>query len=225
MTPATTSNDPAVPRWQILVVLLFPALYILNARMPWAQGLWVDLDKSYFVPFWSSIIVLHTFGAILVVALLRGSGVRSSAIGFNLSAGRALTILLGLAVAGLLAVGLRELFPYTNTDDLGLQIGWPVGKQEQLFWIVVCLFAGVCEELIFRGFALQALRSRGFAIWQAVLISTLSFSLIHGAADVVVTAVSFAAGLMFAGIYVWSRNLALVMSLHALTDLTFILTP
>ena len=130
-----------------------------------------------------------------------------------------------LSVAGLLAVASRELLAYESTDHLGFQTGWPADLQQRVFWIVVSLFAGICEELIFRGFAIPALESRGFSRWHCVLITSLSFSLIHGAADLTITAVSFVAGLVFAAIYLWRRNLALVMIVHSVSDLSFILTP
>ncbi len=216
--------ETRIPAWQIVVVLVFPILYAINARLPWSEGLWVDHDKSYFVPFWISVIALHSVAAILVVHFLRRSEVTASQIGFHLDSRRAVTTLLWLGALGLAAVAIRQIVPYENVDDLGLQIGWPTSQPERLFWILVCLFAGVCEELIFRGFAIPALESRGFKVWHAVLISTVSFSVIHGAADLTVTGISFVAGLLFAALYVWRRNLALVMVVHALSDLSFILT-
>ena len=205
------------------MVLVFPVLYAINARLPWSEGLWVDHDKSYFVPFWISVIALHSVAAMLVVHFLRRSGVAASEIGFHLDSRQAVTALLWLGALGLAAVAFRQVVPYEMVDDLGLQIGWPASQPERLFWIIVCLFAGVCEELIFRGFAIPALESRGFRSWQAVLVSTVSFSVIHGAADLTVTGISFVAGLVFAALYLWRRNLALVMVVHALSDLSFIL--
>ena len=215
-----------VPGWQVVALLVvFPLLYAVNARLPWSQGLWVGHDKAYFVPFWSSILVLHTLGSVAVISILRKKGTPLAAIGFDLDRRQALVALGSLVAVGLLAVAFREWVPYANTDDLGWQIGWPVDQRERFFWIVVCLFAGVCEELIFRGFAIPTLESRDFHLWQVVLLSNISFSLIHGAADLTITAISFGAGLVFTALYLWRRNLALVMIVHALSDLTFLVTP
>jgi membrane protease YdiL (CAAX protease family) len=208
-----------------LVLVVFPLLYVINARMPWAQALWVEQDKSWFVTFWSSILLLHTVGSVLVVSLLRRGGESAASIGFHLDARRAALLLLTLVAIGLLLVGIREVVPYENVDDLGYQIGWPADQRERLFWIVVCVFAGVCEELVFRGYAIPALRSRGLPLWAVVLLSNVSFALIHGAADPVVTTISFVAGLVFTAVYLWRRSLATVMVVHALADLTFIVTP
>lgn len=63
------------------------------------------------------------------------------------------------------------------------------------------------------------------SVWVAVLISTASFSLITGGTSWVITAVTFVVGLLFAAIYLWKRNLAFVMIVHALADWSLLVLP
>lgn len=214
-----------VPTWQIIVVLLLPLLYVANARMPWAQSLWVDLDKSYYYAFWLSIVVIYFISAGIVFRFMKRSRITMSDIGFHSSNRSSLIMVASLVALGLLAVVFRIALPYANTDDLGFQIGWPVNTLERLFWIPIYIGAGFFEELVYRGFAIPALRGKSVPTWLVVVITSVAFSLIHGAADWLISGLTFVLGVVFALIFLWRRNLALVMIIHALADWGFLLTP
>ena len=130
-----------------------------------------------------------------------------------------------LVALGLFAVVFRIVVPYANTDDLGFHIGWPVDTTERLFWIPIYICAGFFEELVYRGYAIPALRGKNVQTWLAVFITSAAFSLIPGAADWVISGLAFVLGIIFALTYLWRRNLALVMIIHALADWGFLLLP
>jgi len=48
-----------------------------------------------------------------------------------------------------------------------------------LFVTLIPVSAGFCEELIWRGYAIQRLKARGRGRWSTILISAVSFALIH----------------------------------------------
>lgn len=214
-----------VPTWQIIVVLLLPLLYVVNARMPWAQHLWADLDKSYYYAFWLSIVVIHFISGGIVFHFMKRSRITMSDIGFHSSMRSSVIMVAVLVALGLFAVVFRIVVPYANTDDLGFQIGWPVDTTERLFWIPIYICAGFFEELVYRGYAIPALRGKNVQTWLAVFITSAAFSLIHGAADWVISGLAFVLGIIFALTYLWRRNLALVMIIHALADWGFLLLP
>ena len=214
-----------VPTWQIVVVLLLPLLFIANARMPWAEALWVGYDKSYYYAFWLSIVALYLVSAGIVFYFMRRSGITLSDIGLYATRRSSLTIVAALVGLGLAAVVFRIVVSYANTDDLGFQIGWPVTTAQRLFWIPIYICAGFFEELVYRGFAIPALRGKNIQTWLAVFITSAAFSLIHGAADWLMTGLTFLLGVAFASIFLWRRNLAQVMIIHALADWGFLLIP
>ena len=211
----------SIPTWQIVLVLLLPALYLVNARMPWALGLWGDHDRSYYYAFWLSIVCLYAISGSVVFYFMNRSGVTMRDIGFRMSRKSSLFIIASLLALGLLAVTFRTAMPYEST----WQTGWPVTTPERLFWIPVYICAGFFEELVYRGFAISALRGKGIATWLVVLISSIAFCLIHGGATWLLSGITLLLGIMFALIYLWRKSLGLVMVIHALGDWAFLLVP
>jgi len=214
-----------LPAWQLGVVLLTPGLFVLNARMPWAQSLWVEGDKAYFYAFWSSIVLLYLVTSAVSFLFLKQAGAGLSDIGFRASSTATVKMIGAFVVLGLAAVWFRTVAGYENTDDLGFQVGWPASTPERLFWIPIYLAAGFFEEFVYRGVTISGLRGKGVPSWLAVGVASLAFSLIHGGGSWLISIITFGVGLLLGGIYLWRRNLAIVMVIHALADWTFIVTP
>lgn len=97
----------------------------------------------------------------------------------------------------------------------------PATRAERRWWVLIGLTAGICEEILFRGFLLHYLHAFP---WQldltlALVASAIIFGLQHlyqGANGVVATALM---GALFAVLFVLSRSLLLPMLLHAALDL------
>ena len=95
---------------------------------------------------------------------------------------------------------------------------------EQLAWgLVVSIFAGICEEIAYRGYLIPYCR-----FWlperPALVAATLLFGIAHlyqGATGVLVTGLL---GLGFGYIYVETGSLALPMALHAAVDISAMVT-
>jgi membrane protease YdiL (CAAX protease family) len=78
--------------------------------------------------------------------------------------------------------------------------------------------AGICEEILFRGYLIWYL-SWLMGLWPAVLVSSLLFGLAHsyqGASGILRTVL---AGLLFALLYLLTRSLWIPMLLHAFIDI------
>jgi membrane protease YdiL (CAAX protease family) len=95
---------------------------------------------------------------------------------------------------------------------------------EQLAWgLVVSLFAGLCEEIAYRGYLIPYCRF-WLAEWPALIAASILFGLAHiyqGAAGTLVTA---ALGLSFGYLFVESGSLALPIALHAAVDISAMVT-
>jgi uncharacterized protein len=55
----------------------------------------------------------------------------------------------------------------------------PQSSAEMLPFLALAVTAGVCEEFLYRGFALAAFNRAGLPVWTAVLLSSVLFSLAH----------------------------------------------
>ncbi len=95
----------------------------------------------------------------------------------------------------------------------------PRTRDEKLLMVVTAFTAGVCEEVLFRGYAYHALRRLRLPRWWAVPVTTTSFACIHGLEQpVVLLALRVAAGLRFFALYFWRGNLRGAILIHMAAD-------
>jgi membrane protease YdiL (CAAX protease family) len=78
--------------------------------------------------------------------------------------------------------------------------------------------AGLCEELLYRGF-LMAYIGALWGFWPAVILSSLVFGLGHAYQGTSGIATTGTIGLILAGLFVLTGSLWVPMLLHAATDL------
>jgi membrane protease YdiL (CAAX protease family) len=95
---------------------------------------------------------------------------------------------------------------------------------EQLAWgLIVSVFAGLCEEIAYRGYLIPYCRF-WLAEWPALIVAALLFGVAHlyqGIAGILLTALL---GFAFGFIYVETGSLALPIALHAAVDISAMLT-
>jgi membrane protease YdiL (CAAX protease family) len=95
----------------------------------------------------------------------------------------------------------------------------PTNEVEIGPYCAVAVTAGVCEEFLYRGFAMAALTQAGLPLWTVVLISSILFGLAHayqGRSGVAGTALL---GLVFAISRVYHESLVPVMLWHTAVDI------
>jgi CAAX protease family protein len=95
----------------------------------------------------------------------------------------------------------------------------PVNLLEYLPYSALAITAGICEEFVYRGFAIAAFSKAGLPLWMAVLVSSLLFGLAHayqGRGGIISTGIF---GVLLAIGRVWFGSLLPVMMWHAGLDL------
>jgi len=95
---------------------------------------------------------------------------------------------------------------------------FPHSATETLLFIMLALTAGVCEEFIFRGFAIAALFGAGLSSWAAVIVSSLMFGVAHlyqGKGGSVGTGIL---GVLFASVRIAYHSIFPVIIWHAVLD-------
>ena len=95
----------------------------------------------------------------------------------------------------------------------------PVSFLEYLPYSALAITAGVCEEFLYRGFALAALGRAGVPVWLSVMLTSILFGLAHayqGKAGILSTGLF---GVFLALGRLWFAGLVPVMMWHAGLDL------
>lgn len=117
-------------------------------------------------------------------------------------------------MAGILAA-IRPALSGTDAAQLRQVLSAPFGLRAALI-----ITAGICEEILFRGYALERLALFTKNIWIAGLVGTILFTLAHAPRygfrpDLIGV---FAIGAILSLVYIWRRNIAGCIALHWLID-------
>lgn len=94
----------------------------------------------------------------------------------------------------------------------------PANSLEFLVYVALALTAGICEEFLYRGFAMAALSRAGLGIWEVVILTSILFGFAHayqGISGIIGTSLM---GFVFAGARLLVGSLAPVMVWHAAVD-------
>jgi membrane protease YdiL (CAAX protease family) len=94
----------------------------------------------------------------------------------------------------------------------------PVTGIEMLLFLVLSISAGVCEELVFRGYLQQQFARMGHRVWVGVALSALVFGAAHGYEGVAGVLLIAAYGAMFGVLALLRRGLRTGMIAHAWHD-------
>lgn len=95
----------------------------------------------------------------------------------------------------------------------------PKSFLEITLWIFLCLTAGFCEEIAFRGYLQKQLHAFTGSIWVAVILQGMVFGIAHGYQGWKNVVVITALGLLYGTLAAWRGNLRTNMISHAWSDL------
>lgn len=101
----------------------------------------------------------------------------------------------------------------------------PSDREERRWWWVVCITAGICEEIVYRGFLLHYLHANPWHVsltW-ALIISSLIFGVGHLYQGIAGAASTFVGGVLLGALFVITGSLLLPVLIHTLTDLRVLL--
>jgi hypothetical protein len=94
----------------------------------------------------------------------------------------------------------------------------PVTGLEMMLFLILSISAGVCEELVFRGYLQQQFARMGQRVWVGVALSALVFGAAHGYEGVAGVLLIAAYGAMFGVLALLRRGLRTGMIAHAWHD-------
>jgi membrane protease YdiL (CAAX protease family) len=95
----------------------------------------------------------------------------------------------------------------------------PKNRTERAVWIVVSLTAGVCEEVLYRGWLLSLFAATLGSVWLGLLISSILFGFAHAYQGRPAILGTGAIGAVFGFLFIFSGSLIPGQVLHAAMDL------
>jgi membrane protease YdiL (CAAX protease family) len=197
--------------WAIVgLIVVFGWNYVLTGRSHDLTNVHDDLVT--IAAEWAVVIIL----AIIAFGFQKRS-VRD--FGLRMLGWRDLLIMIGVLVASYLVTGIIMRFvpmpAWATPDAMRRLISVPFSVK-----LGLVLTAGICEEFIYRGFAIEELGGLTGSLWLGGLISLLGFSLAHMGLYGFTPAllVPAALGAFLTLLYLWRRNLPVCMLMHAILD-------
>jgi membrane protease YdiL (CAAX protease family) len=221
MTDGTTIDEASgarlvIPRWQVLVLLVgFPIAYWINSVMPWSYRLFVERDHRYFLAFGISICVLHWASLATALWFVKQAGGTPSTIGLHLRASGLALFVVAIAVVGGALIAVRHQWPIHDAPPDDWRFYYPFTLAERCLFVFMAISAGFCEEVVYRGFAIESLKGRGWRTWSAIIAGTIAFIFIHGITALFIFPLLFVVGLFYSGLYLWRKSLTPGIYLHA----------
>jgi len=175
-------------------------------------------DADALGPYLLRELVVFLMAAALLVLVRKGEGLPFASLGWH-------TDRLGRSVLwGLLGV-IACVIGLVACAGIAQLMGWKIGLQEPPkfdppLWAVTItvLRAGVTEELFYRGYALERLRTLTGSPWAATILTVVPFALFHyrqGPAGILIAGV---AAVILTGLYLKRRDLPAVMLTHFSVD-------
>jgi CAAX protease family protein len=102
----------------------------------------------------------------------------------------------------------------------------PATTQERLLWVPVAISAGICEEIVFRGWLLSALHGQiGLSGTALICVAAGIFGLAHAYQKITGVILTGLAGALFCVLYVATGSLLVPIVLHIVVDARFAILP
>lgn len=191
--------------WSSLVVI--PLLYaVLRGVTPW------EWQKTSGICLHWVLAAIVLYWAHRNVGGPEGIGLRKAVIGF---------VCFALIVTAY-CIGLTAWFGSLPLGDWQWGILSGFGRWG---FMVIAITAGFCEEVIYRGYMMTALKKLGHPAWIAMVLSSLSFLFFHGVLPLPLMVVGFVIAMAWAAIFHWTSILWVTIYLHAFWDATVALVP
>lgn len=201
----------------VFIALAVPLLYSLVIGPLFVQPITTPAVYAGlgFAVYWA-------LAACLLVLTRFGEGRPLASMGFKRLSWRMGALAVGLGVVLSLAVPLltllaSQVLPVVESGGVtDMASHYPAGVI-----LLSILTAGITEEVLFRGYAIERLSQLTGNLWLSGAISLLAFVLTHlsGWNLVHILGVVFPLGVIMTGLYLWQRNLGFLIIVHVLVDL------
>ena len=183
-----TPNTLIIPKQKTIGILIgFPILSTLLSLLLLERNIFDGLGLDFFSTFWFLILGWYLLQIFLVIRVIKSEGYSLAAIGYRYNLRQSLFFIMGylifafalfffvefaLSSAGYDAAKLSSLSDFSNLT--------PKTTTQRLIFIFAGLAAGISEEIVYRGFAIEALKGYRINQWVSVLLASIPFVFQHG---------------------------------------------
>lgn len=209
-----------MPIWALGLVLIgFPAFFYLWSLALLNRDLFTFGDIDFFVTYWVATSAIYAAKVGIILWLLRRVGWTAADVGLagydRARVRRIAIIYIAVAVAAFLLIEFAVTQVTFDPDKLADLPGlYAETTQKRLALLVLALFAGVSEELTYRGFAISGFVSRGMNRWLAVVTAAIPFVLQHGIKSLDQFWWFFINGLIIGSIFILTKRLLPGIIIH-----------
>ena len=95
----------------------------------------------------------------------------------------------------------------------------PHGVPESVLWVLVSITAGLCEEIVFRGYLQRQLAALTGSVIAGILLQAIAFGISHGYQGPAQMAITGSYGLVLGILAWWRGNIRAGALAHAATDI------
>jgi uncharacterized protein len=209
----------------IVVGILLPGMALVSER---SESTIADVPAEALPPkkhlYYSNSLML-LIGALLVLTLWNVTGRSMSYLGFQFIHDTPMVRLLGGLIVLLYAIdALYNVYINKKPqDDKDMAHIMPTSWNDYKHFITLAIAAGVCEEVVFRGFLVNYIKSitstNEYSFYIAIILPAIIFSISHLYQGWLAVSKIFCLSLLFSCLFLYSQSLVLVMALHVLMDL------
>lgn len=226
MIPSNNHFLDPIDRKYLLVLLIAvftcPLLWGLGIFSIPMKTLFPDLIRPDYWTFFVSIVILE-WGAFALIAYVCRPDI-AKLLHIHTDWLRRYRYPLGMIILGLfLLAWIAPTYLYSDSlpeTSIVLRSIGPVSSIERVFFVLLALTAGICEEVIFRGFGISVLERYLKRKDLALIVSSLAFMSLHGIAFLpwYLMLQYFIIGLIFGFFFQKYRRLDILILVHFLID-------
>lgn len=211
----------------LILIVLGAAVPILGRRRVRHLIAMPDTTKTERLSLYASTLAFQWLAAGVILWRTSIRGIKPAELGlaiFNPELTITITVVISLLLLANQLLSIRKLASQpselqASVPQLALKL-FPRDNVERLAFFALVATVSICEELIYRGFALRAFEDWSHSTLVGIFCSSLLFALAHiyqGRHGLIST---FTVGVLFAGIRTWTGSLIPPIAAHFVADLT-----
>ena len=215
-------NDTRIAsRTHLAIALLIVAAVTLLGIQQSSSLAAVGPEASRVIPYLSLIGLQLLWVRFIHAGLKKHGHTLSELTGGRGTSGRELGMdLLYGAIGFFVAVAAAKAFRKAlGGDDANTAFLLPHGVPESVLWVFVSVTAGVCEEIVFRGYLQRQFAALTRSVTAGILLQAIAFGISHGYQGRAPMAIAGSYGFVLGILAWWRGNIRASALAHAATDI------
>ncbi len=203
----------------LLIIPLVEGFSLLNIMLRYVLA---DFVRPEYWSFVISILLLHWLSFVLIYQVTKPHTAPYLGIDMVYLKKKKVYLASAVLVIVLLALFAPDYLYGSTFPDESITLGFlgPISSVERVGFVILSITAGICEEVIFRGYGISVLERLLKNKKMALILSSLSFMSLHGLASVPwpFLVQYFIIGLILGLIYQKYRRLEILIIIHFSLD-------